>query len=122
MERGSSGSGDALTYWVISGKGEFKAVLLILIERIGVKDLNVHEPFVEVVCIDYRDPGGKGGLHLLRCGVLATRNRCATIQAVVLDTLGIRYTFDNSCTRVSPVQLNLAEDLNVPFQDACSQT
>jgi hypothetical protein len=42
-----------LTDRIFRPKGEFESVGLVLVERVVVKDLNVHLPFFEIVVFDY---------------------------------------------------------------------
>ena len=52
------------TDWVLIAKGEFESVGLVLVERVGVEDFDVHLPFFEVFGLDDCDSGGKVVFHL----------------------------------------------------------
>ena len=51
-------------YWVIVGEAETEAIDLVLVDRVRVKDANVHLPFLKVVCGYEGDAWGERLLNL----------------------------------------------------------
>ena len=45
--------GRRCTYWILTVEDETEAIDLVFVQRIVIKDSDVHLPFFEVVCFDY---------------------------------------------------------------------
>jgi len=63
-------------YGILRTELEFKSVGLVQVDRVGVQNLEVEEPFVETLCRDERDSGWEAAMNLLKFFRKSLRCEC----------------------------------------------